>query len=191
MKCTNNSIWVLGFFLSAFFFGVGTAAEKRHHDVHAHGVAEVDIVVEGAKVTVQFRAPAESVMGFEHEAKSENDRKKRDAALEQLRTKLNQMIVFEPTLACTFFDVKTVVVEEKSSRPQEQSGKGKSQKKSAEHREVHAAASVACDKSIAGSRVRFGVYKAFPEIHEIKVQVLGDSGQSGATIKKDKGEIKL
>ena len=181
----------LGVLLLLFCVGMGAAAEKRHHDVHAHGVAEVDIAVEGAKATVEFRAPAESVMGFEHEAKSEGDKKKREAAMEQLRTKMNQMIVFEPKLACKFSEVKAVVVEEKSSRAQEPTGKDKSQKKSAEHREVHGTASVTCDKSVAGSRVRFGVYKVFPEIHEIKVQVLGDSGQSGATIKKDKGEIKL
>lgn len=60
-----------------------------------------------------------------------------------------------------------------------------------EHREVHGTFSVACDKPLAGTRVQFGVSKVFREIQEIKVQVVGDSGQSGATIKKDKGDVKL
>jgi hypothetical protein len=39
--------------------------------------------------------------------------------------------------------------------------------------------------------VTFGVYKIFPEIHQIKVQVLSDSKQSGATIEKDQGDVRL
>jgi hypothetical protein len=94
-------------------------------------------------------------------------------------------------LACKFAEVKTAVVEQKTGHPKEQPGKDKDQKKSGEHREVHGIFSVACDKPLAGSRVRFGVSKVFREIQEVKVQVVGDSGQAGATIKRDKGDIKL
>jgi hypothetical protein len=169
------------------------AAEKRRHDAHVHGIAEINIAVEGAKATVEFRAPAESVMGFEHEAKSESDKKKRDAALEQLRTKGGQMVVFDPKLGCKSSDMKTAIVETKGEATKAQSGKEahKDQKKSGEHREVHGTFTVACDKPLAGSRVKFGVSKVFRDIQEVKVQVLSDSGQSGATIKKDKGDVKL
>ena len=111
MKCGTR--WLtLGVSLLIFSFDLG-AAEKRHHDAHVHGVAEINIAVEGAKATVEFRAPAESLMGFEHEAKSESDKKKRDAALEQLRTKKDQMVVFDPKLDCKSSDIKTTIVEEK------------------------------------------------------------------------------
>jgi hypothetical protein len=188
---TCGTRWLtLAISLLIFSFDLG-AAEKRHHDAHVHGVAEINIAVEGTKATVEFRAPAESLMGFEHEAKSESDKKKRDTALEQLRTKVNQMVAFDPKLACKFSEVKTAVVEEKAARAKEQPGKDKDQKKSAEHREVHGTFSVACHNPLAGTRVKFGVSKVFREIQETKVQVVGDSGQSGATIKKDKGDVKL
>ena len=167
MKCGTR--WLtLGVSLLIFSFDLG-AAEKRHHDAHVHGVAEINIAVEGAKATVEFRAPAESLMGFEHEAKSESDKKKRDA------------------------DIKTTIVEDKGDHTKAQPGKDthKDQKKSGEHREVHGNFSVSFDNPLAGTRVKFGVSKVFREIQEIKVQVVGDSGQSGATIKKDKGDVKL
>lgn len=186
---------VLGSSLIMLSFGMVSAAEKRHRDAHVHGVAEVNIAVEGSKADVEFRAPADSVMGFEHEAKSEGDKKKRDAALELLRTKKDQLVLFDSKLGCKSSEMKTAVVEEKGERSKQQAGKSerghKDQKKSGEHREVHGTFSVACGKSLAGSRVKFAVYKIFPEIHEIKVQVVSDSGQSGATIKKDKGDMKL
>lgn len=172
---------------------MGGAAEKRHHEAHVHGVAEVNIAIDGSKADVEFRAPAESVMGFEHEAKSESDKKKRDAALRTVQTKMNQMVVFDPKLSCKFSEVKTAIVEEKGEPGKTQSDKSahghKDQKKTAEHREVRATFSAACDKTLAGSRVTFGVHKTFPAIGEIKVQVLGDAKQSGATIKKDKGGV--
>jgi Protein of unknown function (DUF2796) len=193
MKCRNSLLLTLGILLLTFSFDVGGAAEKRRHEAHVHGVAEINIAVEGTKATVEFRAPAENVMGFEHEAKSESDRKKRDAALDQLRAKRDQMVLFDAKLGCKSSDVKTAIVEPKGDHAKAQSGKDaqKDQKKSGEHREVHGTFSVACDKPLAGSRVAFGVSKVFRDIQEIKVQVVGDSGQSGATIKRDKGDIKL
>jgi Protein of unknown function (DUF2796) len=164
---------------------VAPAAEKRHSEAHVHGVAEINIAVEGSKADIEFRSPAESVMGFEHEAKSESDKKKREAALRTLQNKMNQMVLFDPKLRCKFSEPKTTVVEEKEERSKEQSGK------TGEHREVRATSSVRCDKPLAGSRVTFGVTKVFPEIYEVKVQVLSDTKQSGATIKKDQGDVRL
>ena len=95
-------------------------AEKRHRDAHVHGaaVAVVNIAVEGNKAEVEFRAPAESVMGFEYEAKSDSDRKKRDAALKTVQTKMNQMVLFDPKLNCKWSEVKTVVVRRAGTIPQ-------------------------------------------------------------------------
>lgn len=186
---------VFGIALIMLSFAIAAAAEKRRHDPHVHGVAEINIAVEGSKAQVEFRAPAESVMGFEHEAKSESDKKKRDAALELLQSKKDQLVLFDSKLGCKSSPMKTAIVEQKEEKSKEQPGKEKrghkDQKKSAEHREVHGTYSVACDKPLAGSRAKFGVAKVFRDIQEIKVQVVGDSGQSGATIKKDKGDIKL
>lgn len=184
LRCAFSAALVM------FSSTIGGAAETRHHDPHVHGVAEINIAVEGSKADVQFRAPAESVMGFEHEAKSESDRKKRDAALRTVQTKMNQVVIFDPELGCKFSEVKTTVVEEKGE-PGKNAREQKDQKRTGEHREVHADFSVACDKPLSGSRASFGVYKVFPYIHEIKVQVLGDSKQSGDTIKKDKGEVRF
>jgi hypothetical protein len=186
---------MIGVAFAVFALDVGSAAEKRRHEAHEHGVAEINIAVEGSKADVEFRAPAESVMGFEHEAKSESDKKKRDAALKAVQAKMNQMVIFDPKLSCKFAEVKTAVVEEKGEAGKTQPGKDgqahKDEKKTAEHREVRATVSVSCDKPLAGSRVKFGVSKLFPALHETKVQVLGDAKQSGATIKKDKGEVRF
>jgi hypothetical protein len=196
MTCRTSLGFALGVSLIVMLsFKVSPAAEKRRHDPHVHGVAEINIAVEGSKAQVEFRAPAESVMGFEHEAKSETDKKKRDAALGALQTNKDQLVQFDSQLGCKASQMKTAIVEPKEERSKEQPAKVKGghqdQKKSGEHREVHGTYTVVCDKSLAGTRVKFGVSKVFRDIQETKVQVVGDSGQSGATIKKDKGDVKL
>lgn len=192
MNCPREIKVVLVGLTIGMSCAVARAAEKRHSEAHVHGVAEINIAVEGSKADVEFRAPAESVMGFEHEAKSESDKKKRAAALRAVQTKMGQMVLFDPKLSCKFSETKAAVVEEKEERSKESAGKASTdQKKTGEHREVHATSSVTCDKPLAGSRVTFGVTKVFPEIHEIKVQVLSDIKQSGATIKKDQGDVRL
>jgi hypothetical protein len=163
------------------------AGERRQEAAHVHGIAEINIAVEGAKAAVEFHVPAESVMGFEHEAKSAADQKKRDAALKTIQQKIAEMVIFEPGRGCKFSPGKVVIAEEHEGTAHA-SGQGS---KSGEHREVRAEFSVVCQKPLAGSRVRFGVSKVFPDIHEVQVQALGDAQQSGATIKKDQGEVKL
>jgi hypothetical protein len=190
MKSKTLSHFSLGLPLALALFGIASAAEKRQYEAHVHGVAEVNIAVEGAKATVEIHAPAENVMGFEHEARSESDKKKRDTALALLRDKMDQMVLFDPKLGCKSAEKKAAVTEERGAHAKE-SREHNDQKASGEHREVQGTFLIACAAPLAGSRVKFGVTKIFPEIHEVKVQVIGDSGQSGASIKNDKGDVRL
>jgi hypothetical protein len=89
--------------------------------------------------------------------------------------------------------MKAAVTGEESMSAEAESGKRerKKDKTSGEHREVRASLSVACDKPLAGSRLKFRVYELFPEIHEVKVQVLSDAQQSATTVKRDKADVVL
>jgi hypothetical protein len=180
---------ISGVFL--LFASVAFTAEKRHAESHAHGVAEINIVVEGKKIVVEFRTPTEGVMGFEHEAKSDAEKKKRDTAMKLVNDKFNELVVFDKKFGCQSQAGKVAIVQSDSSNGKDKKHGPGDHKKSAEHREVRATHNFECQKNPAGSRVRFGVTKVFPEIQEIKVQVLSDAKQSGATITKDKGDVGL
>lgn len=172
----------------------GMAAEHRQADGHIHGIAAINLAVEGKAIVVEFRSPTEGVMGFEHEAKSAADIKKRDAALKLINDKFDQLVVLDSKLGCQLRGGKVQVARSDGHGSKASAPKGhghNDDKKSGEHREVHASFSYDCERAPAGSRVSFGVTKMFPEIHELKVQVLSDAKQSGATIKKDKGDVTL
>jgi hypothetical protein len=168
-----------------------SGAERRQGHVHAHGAAELNIVVEGKKIAVEFRTPAEGIMGFEHEAKTDADQKKRDAAIKNIKERFGEMVILDKKLDCTFQAGEVHLVETDDAHSKDHKGKKSADKKSAEHREVRAMHYFTCNHDPAGSRVAFGVTKLFPGIQVLKIQVLSGKKQSGATIKKDKGSIGL
>ncbi|MBM4259891.1 MAG: DUF2796 domain-containing protein [Deltaproteobacteria bacterium] len=187
MQLTGAAVSVGLIYCLAGFLNPAAGAEKRHSHAHVHGAAEVNIAVEGKKVTIELRTASEGVMGFEHEAKSDADKKKRDAALKRVEEKFGEMIVLDKKLGCKSQggNVTLVQTDEKGGKD------AKSGAKSGEHREVRARYQYECDKAPAGSRVKFGITKVFPAIRDVKVQVLADAKQSGATIKKDRGDVGL
>lgn len=172
---------------------VGTAAlasEKMKHKGHApheHGHAKLNLVVEGNKLTAQFEAPSESIYGFEYEAKSEKDKKRRDAGGEKLKDGFDKMLVLDKSLGCVFQNTKLNLF---VAEGHEEGGDAKAAKK-ATHSETHAEFVATCQKPLAGSKASFAFGKVFPRLKELKVQVLGDTKQSGADIDNDKGEVTL
>jgi hypothetical protein len=179
------------FTVTLLIAGRGIAAERRHAEAHVHGVAEINILVEGKRIVVEFHTPTEGVMGFEHEAKSDAEKKKRDAALKLIDDKFAEMVILEGKLGCRSQSGKIAIVQSDFDEKREKKDGHADQKKSGEHREVRATFNVECQQNPAGSQVRFGVSKVFPGIQEVKVQVLSDAKQSGVTIKNDKGYVQL
>jgi hypothetical protein len=188
MRC--KIILIVGLYCFFLFVRTGSPAEKRHGQAHVHGAAEINIAVEGKKIVVEFRSPTEGIMGFEHEAKTDSDKKKRDAAVKVVKERFGEMVVFDKKLGCAPGTAEVVIVQTDDAAKDPRHAKGET-KKSGEHRELRATHNFTCNSDPAGSRVSFGVTKLFPDIQEIKVQVLSGSKQSGATIKKDKGNVGL
>jgi len=198
MKKMKRSPWI---FCSAALLGIvstgAIAAEHRHAGKHVHGAGELNIAVEGSGAIIEFRAPGESLYGFEHEAKTDAEKKKQETTLQLLKDKIHEMVILDKALGCKFAPKRVVVVEEgpdrgkKGQEHKASPGKHGEQKKSSEHREVVAEFSLTCDKPLSGTSVRFGFTKAFPSLDELKVQALSGAKQSGATIRKDKGSVKL
>jgi hypothetical protein len=138
---------------------------------------------------VEFLAPAESIYGFEHQARTPAEQAKRDTALARLQEKIGAMVVFEANRGCQFSTDRIAVVDEVADEPGKSTGEA--QKKSAEHSAVQAEFTVSCTKPLAGSQVRFGVSKVFPTIKTVHVQVLSEARQTGLQVQGDRGSLRL
>lgn len=167
--------------LLSFALIVGADDKKGHKHSHSktqkahdHGAAEINLAVEGKKVDIEFHAPAQAIVGFEYVPTSAADKKKQADAIAGLKANIAKMIVFDPKLGCTIV-AKSVEVE--NPEP--------------DHAEVDGDFEATCAQPPAGSKVTFGVTKAYPGLTTVKVQAVGKSGSTGAEIKSDKGTVTL
>jgi len=163
-------------------------AQTRSRKAHEHGSGKVNIAFETAKGApkgvVEIEAPAESIVGFEHQAKTAADKAKVTAALNTLKARFGEMVIFPAAAACK--------VTNKSAKVEAEHHDAKAKgAKHEEHSEVHAEFDVACAKPLSGLEIRFGFSKVFPKLHDVEVALLVGDQQSSADVENDKGVLKI
>ena len=60
------------------------AQETRQLDAHEHGVAQLDIAMDGQQIAMELHAPGADIVGFEYAAESADDRAAVDNAVAAL-----------------------------------------------------------------------------------------------------------
>lgn len=162
-------------------------AQTRSRKAHSHGTGRVNIAFEtmaGApKGEIEFEAPAESIVGFEHKATSAADEAKTAAALDLLRKRFAEMVVLPPAAGCTLTNhtAKVAADEHKAG------GKGV---KREQHAEVQATFRVTCRQGLRGE-IRFGFAKVFPGLRQVEVALLAGEQQTSVQVRNDQGVLTI
>ncbi len=169
------SVAALQVFLASSLF----AQAHREHGAHEHGIATLDITVDGKSIDLDFESPAVNIIGFEHEARTPSDRAKQAKALDTIRNHLAQIFQFDPGAGCKIA-IKSLKVEK-----EENEGSG-------EHRSVAGEFSVTCAKPPAGTQLKLGFTRFFGAsgLTKIRVQVMSDKPVS-TVIENDRGSVPL
>ena len=87
------------------------AADKRELGSHEHGVGILNIAFEGNQVAIELEAPGADIVGFEHEAKSAEDKAKIDDAIAVLGKPLS-LFVLPGAAGCTVAEAKAALLTE-------------------------------------------------------------------------------
>lgn len=164
--------------------------EHREHGAHQHGVGIVGVAFELLKGKVEFKIPAESIVGFEHEAQKESDKKKQADALAKFESKINEMLVFDVSLKCVLAKEKIEVVRESEHKDEKHDHKHKGHKH-ASHSDFVAHYNVTCEKSPAGSDLTVKIHSQFKKIKKLELQLIVDNLQKAQTITKDNTVVSL
>lgn len=159
---------------------------------HEHGVARVNVAVEGSTATIEFESPAMGIYGFEHEAVSAEDLARQEEGLETLRTRFASMFVLDEGLGCSLTPVHVGMTGDDHAHEEDEehahdegeehahdeaASAGDTQEPT--HAEVVAEFTVSCASPLSGSRLTFAVADVFPGIQSLDVQVLGDQVTGG------------
>ena len=168
--------------LVALFLGLSVTAHEKHdhkkreHAVHQHGAAHLSIAFEAAVGKIEFKSPAESIFGFEHLAKTDNDKKIVNDKLASFEKKIESLIVFDQSSGCKITKEKISIVPEKHN---------------SNHSDVEAIFNVVCAKSPIGKEVVFNIQGEFQRIKNIQVQVIADNVQKSLVIKKSGTKLQI
>ena len=152
--------------LLALFVSATEKHAHREHGAHVHGAAELSIAFEGPQGKIEFKSASDSIVGFEHAAKSAADKKSADEAFKKFEGSIGEMITFDKSLQCQFSKDKLEVVSEGGN-----------------HSNTVAAFSVRCAKSPVGTKLVFNFQKTFPKLKDIDAQIIADSIQKSLEIK--------
>ncbi|WP_397599227.1 DUF2796 domain-containing protein [Silvanigrella sp.] len=163
------------------------------HGAHNHGSAKINMGVQQKTATIQMEAPAVSMYGFEHEAKTEKDKQTVSEAVEKLKKNISQIVKLDSALGCTFSPnkIEPFVKDEDGDEDNMKDSKAKNKKLEGEHGDFKAEFNIKCQKELTGSKVTFQFKPFFPNVKQIDAQVLSNSTQSASKITNDKGFLQL
>lgn len=156
---------------------------------HEHGVAKVDVAIEGSKLTVALQSPLDSLLGFERAPRTDAERKAAADVLARLRSG-GALFTADVAAQCTLNKAEvTAPVLESAGKPAVPAAAGKPA--GAEHADLDASYEYTCAQPQQLRTLELGLFDAFKRMKRIEVQVAGAQGQSKATLKRPARTVKL
>ena len=147
--------------------------EEEHGNLgkHEHGVASLNVALDGNTLEIQLESPAMNIVGFEHPAASEADRARVAAAKAALEQPL-QLFNLPASADCSLT---------KSAVDSPLFSDAKHDEEGHEHSDVDADYSLTCNQPDALRQLDLSkLFEQFPATHKIAVQLIGRTGQQGA-----------
>jgi len=165
---------------------------------HEHGVAKVDVAIEGNKLTVALESPLDSLLGFERAPRTDAERKAAADMLARLRSG-GALFKADAAAACTLSraTVTAPVLESAAKAPAPGAAakapvSGAAAKAAGDdHADLDASYEYTCAHPQQLRTLDLGLFDAFRRMQRIEVQVAGAQGQSKATLKRPARTVTL
>ena len=169
--------------------------EHRQHGAHVHGIAALNLVLEGQEVHIEFDSPAANIVGFEHAPSSEADHAALDKAVATLKDG-DRLFRFNAAAGCRMekADVTSALLDEehdehadKHSSDHDQEKKDghdheKHEDEEEAHSDIEAAYHFECDEPGKLTQLTVELFEAFPGTERLKVQYVIESKQGAADL---------
>ena len=177
------------------------AEEYRHHEAHEHGVAILNLALEGNDLYIEFTSPAANIVGFEHHPRTNEQRDAVKAAVNKLQEG-NALFVLSAESESKLLKSSVVTDIDKDTDHHSESehahgedehhdkehGKADGQDR---HSEFKAEYHFVCEKPDRLSQIDVKLFRIFPGIEHIEVQLITETKQTAMelTAKKEQDLI--
>jgi ribosomal protein S11 len=169
------------------------ALAQAHHHAHVHGVAKVDVVVDGGQLVIELSSPLDSIVGFEHRPRTAAQRQAAEAAIARLKdgaTLWRPDAAAQCTLAEATLQADALKPEETPPAKPAKTGPGGAKEPEA-HADLDARYVFRCTAPNQLAALEHGLFTAFKGMQRIEVQVAGPQGQSRATLRRPVSRVAL
>lgn len=175
------------------FVAPGASAEEKHehdhdqehrqHDAHVHGIAVLNLALEGEEVHIELDSPAANIVGFEHAPSSQADHAALDKAVDTLKNG-DRLFRFNDEAGCRMekADVTSALLDEehagKHSEDLDHEEKGGHEEHEGEtHSDIEAVYHFECDQPGKLTQLSVELFEVFPATEELNVQYVIESKQ--------------
>ncbi len=170
--------------------------EKRQYGAHVHGIAALNLALEGKEVHMELDSPAANIVGFEHAPSSDADHAALDKAVAVLKNG-EQLFRFNSEAGCRMQRAKitSALLDEEHGEHAEDHGHDEHEHKEQGHEEhghdehagdthsdIDAAYHFECDQPGKLTQLSVELFAAFPGMEELDVQYVIDSKQGAAAL---------
>jgi hypothetical protein len=152
------------------------AAQAQEPHAHVHGIATLDVAIDGNTLTLGFDSPLDNLVGFEHPPGNEKEKRALDAMTRRF-SKPESLFVPTPAAGC-------VVTGARVGSPFADGAKAADGKNEGghHHADIESEITWRCARPDALRTLDAPVLREFPGIRELRTQVAGPRGQSSATL---------
>jgi hypothetical protein len=150
---------------------VAVPASAHEPGPHQHGVATLQVAVDGGTLTLNLESPLDNLLGFEHVARTEQQK----AAVRGMAERMNKAVtLFVPTPAahCTSASVK---LESPVLEPTKTAGGDG-------HADLDGEFMFRCEHPETLHDIEVILFDGFPNLRQIDVQVASPRGQAAAKL---------
>ena len=167
---------------------------KEHSSLgaHEHGVASLNIAIDGAQVSLELDSPAANLVGFEHAASQPDDIAKVAAVQAQMRD-ASQLFQLPAAADCTQTSVDLDSPLFADSEHEDHDDKHEHEHENEEaahdheehhhqHADIEASYSFTCAQPEALTSLQLPLFKAYPGLQRLNVQAITPAGQMGAEL---------
>lgn len=154
-------------------------AHEEHGSLgaHEHGVASLNVALDGQTLEIQLESPAMNLVGFEHEAKSDADKAKVASARKHLEQ--------PQALFALPIEAKCALQESELESPLFGNAEHAQHEHGDEHghSDIDASYHFTCAHAESLKTLELGsFFGTFPGTEKLEVQLIGPSGQQGAEL---------
>lgn len=145
-------------------------APHRHQDAHVHGAASLNIALDSLDGEVEFKTASDSLLGFEHKAKTEFEQKKLKNLIAKFEAEISKMIIFDPSTGCSFSKEKIGMTTQGPDHNEN-------------HSDFVADFKIRCKKTVIGTKLIID-FTSFKGLRDLDIIVLAGDIQKSAEAKQ-------